>query len=308
MEWLEITVSTQPRRIDRVCEILEEAGADGLVIEDEAQYEEFLEENKKYWDYVDEEFAESIKGLCRVKFYTANDEDGKLLLETVRTLLPEEQITDAVVRDEDWENNWKAYYKPIPIGERLLVVPEWEEVPEEGRVVLKLDPGLIFGTGSHATTQMCLKTIEKLPLEGKAVLDLGCGSGILAIAALLCGAESAVGCDIDPKAPDVVRENAALNGIGEELQVYAGDCLGDTKLKETLGAQKYAAVFANIVADVILALAPQAGRYLVPGGVFLTSGIIDGRQDEVEAALKKAGFAVEEHLQQDNWHCFVCRA
>ncbi len=308
MEWLEITVGTTPQRIDGVCEALENAGAEGLVIEDETQYEEFLQENKKYWDYVDEEFADSIKGLCRVKFYVANDADGEAMLETVKTLLPQEQITSALVRDEDWENNWKAYYKPIPVGERLLIVPQWEEVPEgENRVILKLDPGLIFGTGSHATTQMCLQEIEKLELTGETVLDLGCGSGILAIAALLCGAKAAVGCDIDPKAPDVVLENAALNGVDSRMTAYAGDCLGDTKMKNKLAEQKYKAVFANIVADVILALAPQAGRYLAEDGVFITSGIIDGREAEVQAGLEKAGFVIQKHLQQENWHCFVCK-
>ena len=306
MEWIEIAVNTAPERLDGVTETLEDAGIEGLIIEDEGEYEAFLEENRAYWDYVDEEFARSIRGLCRVKFYVENSDEGKKQIEAVRKLLPREEIGTTPVRDEDWENNWKAYYKPIPIGEKLLIVPQWETAEAGNRVVLRLDPGLIFGTGSHATTQMCLRTIEKLELRGKSVLDLGCGSGILAIAALLCGAERAMGCDIDPKAPDVVRANAAPNGIGEEFTVLAGDCIGDEALRREIGKEKYPAIFANIVADVILALAPSAKEWLMEGGVFVTSGIIDGREDEVEKGLRDAGFTVREHLKQDNWHCFVC--
>ncbi|MBQ3405602.1 MAG: 50S ribosomal protein L11 methyltransferase, partial [Oscillospiraceae bacterium] len=211
-------------------------------------------------------------------------------------------------KDEDWENNWKAYYKPVTVGERLFIVPSWEEAPEApGRVILRLDPGLIFGTGTHATTRMCLEEIEKLDLDSERVLDLGCGSGILAIAALLCGAESAFGCDIDPKAPDIVMENAALNGIGpEDLTVRAGDVLADTRLQKMISKSRYGLVLANIVADVIIALAPLACGWLSEDGRFICSGIIEGRQAEVEKALRDAGFTLAGHRCQEDWHCYIC--
>ena len=308
VQWIEVTVNTAPERLEDVCRRLEDAGVEGLVIEDEGEYNQFLEENRQYWDYVDEAFADSIRGLCRVKFYTSEDEDGAMLRAAARAAVPGEGFEEKPVRDEDWENNWKAYYKPIPVGERLLIVPQWEEVPEgTGRVVLRLDPGLIFGTGSHATTQMCLEAVQDLPLEGVSVLDLGCGSGILAIAALLLGAKDAVGVDVDPKAPDVVLENAALSGVEDRLTALAGDCVADEGLRARLMEARYGVVFANIVADVILRLAPAVRPLMAPGGVFIASGIIDGREEEVAAALKAAGLTVSEHRIRENWHCFVCR-
>ena len=307
MQWIEVTVNTAPERLEDVCRRLEDAGVEGLVIEDEGEYNQFLEENRQYWDYVDEAFADSIRGLCRVKFYTSEDEDGAMLRAAARAAVPGEGFEEKPVRDEDWENNWKAYYKPIPVGERLLIVPQWEEVPEgTGRVVLRLDPGLIFGTGSHATTQMCLEAVQDLPLEGVSVLDLGCGSGILAIAALLLGAKDAVGVDVDPKAPDVVLENAALSGVEDRLTALAGDCVADEGLRARLMEARYGVVFANIVADVILRLAPAVRPLMAPEGVFIASGIIDGREEEVAATLKAAGLTVSEHRIRENWHCFVC--
>lgn len=309
MQWIEVTINSSPDRIDRLCEDLEAQGVSGLVIENETEYNNFLEHNRQYWDYVDEELEKAIVGLCRVKFYLEDSEDGKTELMRLRTAFPNSEFLTKSVRDEDWENNWKAYYKPLPIGDRLLVVPEWEEIPEtEGRCVLRLDPGLIFGTGAHPTTQMCLRGIEKLELNGKEVLDLGCGSGILAIAALLLGAEHAVGCDIDPKAPAVVMENGALNGITEEkLTVFAGDVLSDTEFKRKVGTGKYQVVLANIVADVIIALSSVVRQFMANDGVFICSGIIEGREDEVREALIKAGLTITEAFNQDGWHCFACR-
>ena len=212
-----------------------------------------------------------------------------------------------VVDDADWENNWKQYYKPLEIGDRLSVVPEWEETELIGRVPLRLDPGLMFGTGSHATTRMCLEALQNFGLEGKRVLDLGCGSGILGIGALVLGAGSCVGCDIDPKAPDVVMDNAALNGIGaDRLKVYAGDIIGDATLRRSLGSG-YDIVLANIVSDVIIPLAPLVRPFMAQGAVFITSGIIDGRESDVATALRSAGFEIKKHLHEEEWHCYICK-
>lgn len=309
MKWLEISVNTSPERLDEVCERLEELGAGGLIIEDEAEYMSFLENNRQYWDYIDEELRRSIAGVSRVRFYLEASMSGRAELERIKNALPEENFSCVTVRDEDWENNWKQYYKPIEVGERLLIVPEWEEAPETGeRRIIRLNPGLIFGTGGHATTRMCLEELENC-CEGKSVLDLGCGSGILSIAAILLGAERAVGCDIDPKAPDVARENAAMNGIdADRYTVFAGDVISDREFKRKIKGERYGVVLANIVADVIIALSEHVGDFLNDDGTFICSGIIDGRQDEVERTLTAAGIEVVGRRCEDgSWHCFRCR-
>ena len=242
--------------------------------------------------------------MSRVKFYVEDTDEGAALLGRVGEQF---KIMTAPVCDADWENNWKQYYEPLEIGERLLVVPEWIDCSEEGRVPLRLDPGLLFGTGSHATTRMCLAALEKYAGEGVRALDLGCGSGILGIGALVLGSEHCTACDIDPKAPDTVMENAALNGIGgDKMQVYAGDIIGDAKLRGLLGSG-CDVVLANIVSDVIIPLAPFVRGFMAPGGVFITSGIIDGREDEVAAALRAAGLEIIAHHHEEEWHCFECR-
>ncbi len=306
MNWLEVTVNTCHDQLETLTGRLTALGVDGFITEDEADVREFLENNKKYWDYVDEAFMRSMSGVCRVKFYFANTQEGRSGLARVLAGLPEWEAVSRPVRDEDWENNWRAYYQPIPVGERLLIVPQWLEAPESDRVPLRLDPGLIFGTGAHATTQLCLAETEKYA-PGRNVLDLGCGSGILAIAALLLGAGRAVGVDIDDKAPGVVMENAGFNGIGpDRLTVFAGDVLSDRALSRRLSGERFGLVLMNIVADVIISLAPKVPEFLPPGGIFICSGVIEGRQAEVEAALRGAGLAVIRRAAKDGWHAFVC--
>lgn len=308
MNWLEVTINAAHQEMDALTARLTALGVEGLVTEDETDIENFLEENRKYWDYVDEDFSASIRGVCRVKFYLEDSEDGHAELRRLAECLPERELLTRVVRNEDWENNWKEYYKPLPVGERLLIVPEWEQAPEgSGRVLLRLDPGLIFGTGGHATTQMCLEALEMYSAPGKRVLDLGCGSGILAIAALLLGCDSAVGCDIDENAPPVVMENAALNGIGSDrLTAFAGDVLVESSVARRLKNDKFEVVTANIVADVIIAISAKARSYMAEGGVFICSGIIAGREAEVEKALCDAGFEILEHKKKDDWNAYIC--
>lgn len=303
MRWIEVTVNCTGDP-DLMCCDLAELGVGGMIVEDEQDFQNFLENNHAYWDYVDEELEQKFKGVSRVKFYLSDDEDGKTLLNKVAGFLGAMPET-AFVQDSDWENNWKEFYKPIEVGEKLVVVPEWEEVPSDGRIPLRLDPGLIFGTGSHATTKMCLAALEDVAGPGKRILDLGCGSGILGIGAMLLGCEQCAGCDIDPKAPEVALSNAALNGITPEtFDIRAGDVLSDAGMRKALGTG-FDIVTANIVADVIIPLSGIVREFLRPGGVFITSGIIDGRQDEVRAAIESNGFTITAHYAEDDWHCFV---
>ena len=307
MRWIEVSVDTPAELIDERCQQMADMGAGGFVIENEEDFQDFLENNHQYWDYVDDELEQKFAGVSRIKCYLSDDAEGKAILAAIRTAFANNNISTAFIEDSDWENNWREYYKPIEVGEKLVVVPEWEEIPENGRLPLRLDPGLIFGTGSHATTRMCLAALEKYCTDETRVLDLGCGSGILGIGSLVLGSKCCVGCDIDPKAPDVAMANAALNGIGaERFKVYAGDIISDASLRRELGSG-YKLVLANIVSDVIIPLSAYVRQFMAEGAVFICSGIIEGRQDEVRAALEKNGFEILARHCEDEWHCFECR-
>ncbi len=304
--WLEVTLPVPADKLDGVCAVLTYNGMTGLVVEEEGDFLRFLEQNRQYWDYVDE--AQRMKGASRVKFYVPDSPEGRGQLRQYLAGLEEYEPQTVSLREEDWATSWQKYYQPIPVGKRIYIVPDWmrgRPVPE-GRTPLYLNPGLTFGTGSHPTTQLCLELLEGTLRPGDRVLDLGCGSGILAIAALALGASRAAGVDIDPKAADVAFENAALNGIGpDRLSVYAGDVLTDKRLAGRLNPGQNRVVLANIVADVIIPLSARAGDFLAPDGVFLTSGIIEGRQGEVRAALEGNGFAVTGHRERGGWHAFL---
>ena len=309
IKWLEVTLDTTREELDGLCARLTANGVTGFAIEDEEDFKSFLEQNHQYWDYVDDELLERMKGVCRVKFYVTDDADGKKQL-AAWTAGIEQPYTAAPLGDNDWAHSWQKYYQPMAVGEKLYIVPEWmreDPVPAD-KTPLYLNPGLTFGTGSHASTQLCLMGLEEYTVPGKPVLDLGCGSGILSIAALSLGASHAAAVDIDPKAVDVAYENAAFNGIGRDrYRVLAGNVLDDGDLVADLAKEKYALVLANIVADVIIPLSATAGAFMDEGAVFLCSGIIDTRADEVAAALEKNGLHVFQRREQKGWVSLAAR-
>ena len=317
MDWLELKIDTSPSGLDAVTELLEQQGVTGVMIDDEADFKEFLEHNRQYWDYVDEALLREKAGVSRVTFYLERNEAALDVIARVRMAMSDLKkarpecgpllLTIDNVADADWENNWKRFYKPMEIGERLLVVPQWEEARDDGRVKLVLNPGLTFGTGSHATTRLCLQALDKYIRGGEKILDLGCGSGILSIAALVLGAKEAFACDIDEKCVDVAYENAALNGVGRDrYTVRWGDVLTDKALQAEFGGG-YDMVVANIVADVIMGLSDKVRPFLKEGGLFLCSGIIDDRAEEVFTKLRADGWTVIEQHDSEGWYSFLCR-
>ena len=302
--WLEIVLNAKSEELDLISATLIANGVPGLAVEEEEEFRTFLEENRQYWDYVDDELMEQMKGVSRIKFYVTDDADGqKQLAQYLKGVdLP---YTSVRLREYDWAHSWQKYYRPLAIGKTIYIVPEWErdtaQIPE-GCTSILMNPGLTFGTGSHASTQLCLEGIEEFIIPGKSVLDLGCGSGILAIADLRLGASHATGVDIDPKAVDVSYENAELNGIGRDrCKFLAGNVIADKSLVAELKELKAPLVLANIVADVIIPLAPVVPELLVEGGTFVCSGIIDKRGDEVAAALEKNGLKVIRRFEKNGW-------
>lgn len=323
MNWLELHIDTTHAGLEPVETLLSSLGIDGVVIDDETEFQDFLENNHQYWDYVDEDLEKEMQGKSRVTFYLQADEEGFAKMGEVRIALENLKKTAQAcgtllmtmdsLQDADWENNWKQYYKPMEIGERLLVIPQWEQEDpkvrkalEGGRVPLILEPGLTFGTGSHATTRLCLTALEQAVQGGEKVLDLGCGSGILSIAALKLGAASALAVDIDDKCLDVAYENAAMNGIGRDTYtVKVGDILSDETLRAEIGGG-YDVVLANIVADVIIGLGPMVRSLLRENGVFLCSGIIDTRAEEVADKLRQAGLEILDTRSSEGWYAYTC--
>ena len=317
MDYLEVTIETASAGIEAVASALTAGGFDSLVVEDQAEYETFLEDNRAYWDYIDEEFQAELQGLSRIKLYLEVDgTENKQLqkLEKLLTALKNRskgknlgslEISSTLLPETNWEESWKDNYPPQEVGERLVVVPCWN--PEaEGRIPVILDPGLTFGTGAHPSTQMCMEFMEELVKDGMDVIDLGSGSGILSIAALRLGAATAVGVDIDPKAEDIARENAAYNDFGaDRFTAVTGNVTEDHELMARLSGKHYDLVFVNIVADVIIGLAPVLKHFMDAGTKVICSGILDVREAEVHEALTANGLAILATKSKEDWRSLV---
>ena len=308
MAWLEITVNTAADTVDTVAAQLTARGFSDLVIEDQEEFETFLEENRAYWDYIDEDFQQKLKGLSRVKLYLEDTDGAGLarLRDTVSDLGLTMQA--APLPDTDWEESWKDSYPPQPVGKTLVVLPYWLEDTDTDRKKIILDPGLTFGTGAHPSTQMVMEVMEETVKEGCHCLDLGSGSGILSITALRLGAESAVGVDIDPKAEDIARENAAYNGFSTPaFTALTGNVTGDKTLMRRLAEQTYDLLLVNIVADVIIGLSPVLPDFMTEQTALICSGILDSRLADVTDALEAAGLTVTAIRSKEEWRCVTAR-
>lgn len=320
MDWIQIKIVTTNQGIDPLCGILYDLGITGVEISDKDDFMEFLENNRKYWDYVDEELERLKEADSCITVYFSNDDESKELLTQVRTAVEDLRTNDSDkkfgtldilsenMKDEDWSENWKQFFKPLEIGKKVLVVPEWEtDVPDSDRVKFLINPGLSFGTGSHESTKMCIEEIEKYIKNGDRILDLGCGSGILSVIALLLGAGDATAVDIDPMAVEVAYANLKLNNLPENIyHGFAGDITTDTELCKKLATEKSDIVLANIVADVIIALSGYVKDFMKPDGVFICSGIIIERKDEVVSVLEKSGLKIKEVRTMGEWAAVVC--
>ncbi len=307
MAWLEITIDTASVGTGPVSAALTAGGFSDLVIEDQGEFETFLEDNRDYWDYIDEDLQQQLQGLSRIKLYLEDTDNSSMArLEALVAQLGL-SMDSAPLPDVDYEESWKDSYPPQPIGSRLIVLPYWlADQDSEGREKVILDPGLTFGTGSHPTTQMVIEAMEELIRPGVRCLDLGSGSGILSIAALRLGAESAIGVDIDPKAEDIARQNAAYNNFtAPAFTALTGNVTADRSLMEQLSQNEYDVLLVNIVADVIIGLAPALPQFMSGKTRLICSGILDSRLDDVLAALTAAGLTPVSIRQQEDWRCVI---
>ena len=309
MQWLEITIQTAPAQIGSVTAALTAGGFSDLVIEDQAEFETFLDQNREYWDYIDEELQQKLQGLSCIKLYLEDtDAAGYARLEALVKKL-DLSLSVSPLADADWEESWKDNYPPQQIGERLIVLPCWlADTDAQGRLPVILDPGLTFSTGAHPSTQMVMQTMEEVLLPGSHCLDLGSGSGILSITALRLGAKSATGVDIDPKAESIARENAGYNGFGApEFTALTGNVTADKALMDQLKQRAYDVVLVNIVADVIISLAPVLPEFLTERSILICSGILDTRLADVTAALAQAGLTVTQTRATEDWRCVTAK-
>ena len=309
MAWLEITLNIPQGGIEDAAAVLTAGGFADLVIEDQTQFEDFLEDNRSCWDYIDEELQQQLQGLSQIRLYLEDtDASGLARLQTLADQLSY-PMTVSPLKEENWEESWKDNYSAVEVGSRLVVLPYWLSDEDHGsRLPVILDPGLTFGTGAHPSTQMVMAAMEQLVAPGSRCIDLGSGSGILSIAALRLGAESAIGIDIDPKAENIARENAAYNGFAApEFVAMTGDVTADKRLMQRLKETAYDVVLVNIVADVIIALSPVLPEFLTENSVLICSGILDTRLADVTAALQKAGLTVTNTYQTEDWRCVTAK-
>ena len=340
MNWIKIKIAATPKNIDFVSAVFEEAGITSLEIEDNEEFLQVLEQTKPQWDFVEDSLYEEKSKACSVSGYVTDDENGRAVLKFIENKInavlchtgldpvsPEiagqarndanaevcgsPEIFIAVINEEDWAESWKKYFKPIPVGKNILICPVWEEVPTEykSRSVFKIDPGMSFGTGTHETTRLCAAALEKYMNRGDIVLDLGCGSGILSIIAMILRARSAVAVDIDENSARIALENVRLNNVSHDnYKVYTGNVLTDNKLRDDISVQKYDLILMNIIPDVIVPLLPFVKKLLSSEGFAVLSGIIGKYLPDVEKAVKACGLDIIENTSENDWQCVVVQS
>lgn len=304
MNWTEITVSIPQEFTDIAAAIANMTVPYGIYIEDYSDLEQSAWDIA-HIDLIDEELIAKDRKNSVIHIYISECDNAAEALEFLKERLTAEGVPfeagSVGVDDSDWNENWKKYFHTIEIGERLAVVPSWEDYENpKNRTILSIDPGAAFGTGTHATTSLCLELLEDKITDGIKMLDIGCGSGILALASVLLGAESAVGVDIDAQSVKTARENAEINKIDDKVEFLVGD------LADKIDG-KYEVICANIVADVIIRLLPDVDKFMTDGGVLIISGIIDIRKEDIFEAVKQNGFTVAEERYKDNWCAFVLK-
>ena len=311
MDWTEIKITVPAKNVETAENIANMAVPYGIYVEDYSNLEQ------ETWDIahidlIDEQLLKKDRTKAVIHIYISPEDNPNeaisFLSERYAAEKIEYGITDNPIKEEDWANNWKKYFKPTPVGKKILIRPIWEDnYDSAGRIVLNLEPGIAFGTGTHETTRLCLELAEEYIKNGSRVLDVGCGSGILSAASFLLGAKTAAAVDIDPNAVKVAYGNASLNNIGKDIYtVYAGDIVTDKSLNEKIGGG-YDVIFANIVADVIIAMSDIFPEKLSESGVLITSGIILQRKEEVIKALKASGLKIIREEQKNGWAALVCK-
>ncbi|MCL2055014.1 MAG: 50S ribosomal protein L11 methyltransferase [Oscillospiraceae bacterium] len=301
MNWNEVKIFTEQDGIEELTEKLTALGVNGFLINDPGDFEALMNHALGSWDYVDDGVEELRGSAPYVAFYLPCNEQGAALLEAIRSEIDKELFISSI-KEEDWADNWKQYFKPFEVGERLTVKPSWEEYSGGGgRVILEIDPASSFGTGQHETTKLCLELLEKHVKSDVKMLDIGCGSGILFIAGLLLGAGYAAAVDIDEHSAETAKENAAKNKIpAEKYSAYCGNILNDEKMRRKIGGG-YGLITANIVSDVIIALAPIFGGLMKEDGMIILSGIITERESDVFEAMAEHGFLLAERREEGGW-------
>lgn len=305
MKWTEVLIKVDPQAVEAVTDILYGLGAQGVAIDEPVDVER-LREDELYWDYIDEKLLENDTEETKIMAYFSEEETNlpekiAVIKEKIRNLtefglsIGSGTVELSNVNQEDWESAWKQYFKPVHVTDRIVVKPEWEEYsPQEGEIVIEIDPGMAFGTGTHETTSMCINQIEKNLKSGDTVIDIGSGSGILSMAAVLLGAEKATGVDLDPVAVRVALENVELNNLQDKIEILHGNLTDVIREKADI-------VVANIMADIILILLEDVREFIKDDGLFISSGIIQEKRAAVEARLLEKNFSIVEVETKGEW-------
>ena len=305
MKWTEVLIKVDPQAVEAVTDILYGLGAQGVAIDEPVDVQK-LREDELYWDYIDEKLLENDTEETKIMAYFSEEETNlpekiAVIKEKIRNLtefglsIGSGTVELSNVNQEDWESAWKQYFKPVHVTDRIVVKPEWEEYsPQEGEIVIEIDPGMAFGTGTHETTSMCINQIEKNLKAGDRVIDIGSGSGILSMAAVLLGAEKATEVDLDPVAVRVALENVELNNLQDKIEILHGNLTDVIREKADI-------VVANIMADIILILLEDVREFIKDDGLFISSGIIQEKRAAVEARLLEKNFSIVEVETKGEW-------